>query len=211
MSYLYLGKTKHGHCILDTTDLVTDTLTDTELNKIRDMRIQVRKFNKQTAQLGVETIDNKYSIYINGYPNPIYNGEFPTQCNRNDIFGFDIKVADVGIMLNRALIAIICDCWVKYDIEVPMVMCQIIQIPFNNFSCGCCISVATKQPIYFSEANVCKRQYEECHGDFPDKYVKCEDCIIEIKEKSMNVFGHTYKESVPYYDYVDNKLTWFHI
>lgn len=206
MSFIVLGKNKDNKTyILDTDDLVTDLVSDKEIKNALNMGITFLKFSKSTFGIGVTSKENRYGIYVSGYDKPIYIGEFPNRNNRNDLFGFEIKLADFGIVKNKLVIAIVANCWCKYDIEVPMVLCHILYSPISNIR-NISYACLTNEPIYFSDLSIHKKQYDSCFGDFPEKSLDPKYCNISIINNAISIFGVKYDNEVPIYDYLDNKL-----
>lgn len=206
MSFFYLGKSKDNRYeILDTDDLKTDYFTESELNKVKQMGITIKKFTIENAHIGLECRDNKYSIYLDGYPNPLYTGEFPISCRRNDIIGFDIRLKSVGIFKGYIYFAVVCNCWCKYDVEVPMIMCHLISTDTQNVSCTSSTACYTREPVYLSTKSFYNLQRKQCFDDFPDFYVSQNDADIEITSKGLKVLGVVFKER-PIYVELDEKL-----
>lgn len=206
MSFIEMGKLKDNRiCVLDTEDLVTDLFTDKELNKVRDMGIEILKASKKTLNIGVKSNNNKYQIYINGSETPVYYGDFPESCKRNDLFAFEIKLADSGIVGDKLLIAIVANCWCKYDIEVPMVMCQVLYASIENIR-DMRYACKTDEPVYFCTKDILRKQYNQCQGDFPDKSLNPRNTSISITENGLRVFGVEYRGYVPFYDILNDKF-----
>ena len=68
MSFFYLGKTKDGRTlIVDTEDMVTESFSDKDVERIKALRVPVKPFNISTAHIGLEHNENKYAIYIEGW------------------------------------------------------------------------------------------------------------------------------------------------
>lgn len=209
MSYIYLGKTKAGHCIVDTDDLVTDVFHDDELNSLKKLGVKLSKFSKENSFIGISANDNVYEIYVNGYNKPIYKGMFPKSCSYSDIFAMDIHITDIGIVKNQIVVAVICRCWIKCDIEIPVCMVHVLAMPFKNIRSGTYLACYTKEPVYFSTPDVLTRQYEQCQGYYIDKCLPVKPAIT-INKDCINVLGVKYND-VPSYDELDSKLKFFHI
>lgn len=206
MSFFYLGRTKEGRClVLDTSDMVTEAITENFLEKAQNLGIVVKKFTMTNANVGLTYNNNTYSIYMDGYDAPIYTGEFPMTCSRNDIISFDIKLATVGIYKGHIYFGVICNCWVKYDIEVPMVMCQVISTSVKAVNTTCNVAVYTKEPVYFSKESFYKLQRKQCFDDFPDFYVDQDNASIKVSKQGLNVFGVVFSNR-PIYEELDSKL-----
>lgn len=206
MSFFYLGKTKSGRAlVVDTEDMVTESFSAKEVEHIKSLKIPVKPFNMNTANIGLEYSENKYAIYIEGWDRPIYQGEFPTSCRRNNIVSFDIKLDTVGIYNGYIYFGVICNCWVKYDIEVPMVMCQVISTNVKDLSCTSSIAVYTEEPVYFSKGAFYKMQRKQCYNDFPDFYVDQDKASIKVSKQGLNVFGVVFRYR-PIYEQLDLKL-----
>lgn len=206
MSYFYLGRTNDGKSlILDTDDMKTDRFTDSEVKKIKTLGVPVKNFTMNDAHIGLTCNENKYAIYFGEYESPIYRGEFPTSCRRNDIVGFDIRLVSVGIFDGYIYFGVICNCWVKYDVEVPMVMCQVVKTSVEAVAYSSCVAVYTEEPVYFSKESFYEMQKEQCFGDFPDFYVDQENLSVKITKQYLKVLGVVFKNS-PSYEKLDQKL-----
>ena len=206
MSFFYLGKTKEGRTlVVDTDDMVTESFSEKDVERIKALKIPVNPFNISTANIGLERSDNKYAIYIDGWDRPIYKGEFPTSCRRNDITSFDIKLTTVGIYKGYIYFGVVCNCWVKYDIEVPMVMCHVVSTDVKALSCTSSMAVYTNEPVYFSKESFYKMQRKQCFDDFPDFYVDQDKASIKVSKQGINVFGVVFKDR-PIYEQLDLKL-----
>lgn len=205
MSFIILGQSKGETFILDTEDLVTDSFSDVELKKAKDLGVELLPASKASLNVGITSENNTYQVFVNGCDIPIYCGEFPTTSKRNELFEFEIKLADFGIIGNKLVIAIIANCWCKYDIEVPMVMCHVLYAPIRDVKY---VSYACKtdEPVYFSTADILNKQYNSCMGDFPDKALDPSLSEVSISNDSLKVFGVDYGSSVPICDSLDSKL-----
>lgn len=206
MSFIILGRSKKGETyVLDTEDLVTDTLTEGELKGVVGLGFKLVVASKENLNIGIISDKNNYQVYINGCNTPIFSGQFPEHNYRNDLFAYEIKLASCGIVSGKLVIAIVCNCWCKYDIEVPMVMCHVISsgvADVRNMQYAC----KTDKPVYFAHKSMLKNQYEECHGDFPTKSLDTKYCTISVTSKGLSVFGVDYGKDIPVYDSLDNKL-----
>lgn len=196
---------------MDTEDLVTDIFSDKELDYIKNIKVPVKSFTKESIELGIHAHENTYELYFNGFRTPFYSGAFPSSNKRNDLFEYDIKIAEYGIVGNKFLIAVVCTCWCKYDIEVPMIMLQILSTSIKSINSNAVIACFTSEPVYFSTKAILKKQYKQCFGDFPDKCVSHSDDFINISKRSLNVFGVSYKTDVPIYDDLCERIDFIHV
>lgn len=210
MCLLDMGIFKGKHCILDTDDLVTEHVDEATLLSIQKRGIEINKVSKTNLSVGISSHDNEYSLFIGGNSRSIYTGSFPKQCKRNDLFEFDIKIAEVGRFKGRIYIAIIANVWCKYDIEVPMFMCQVLSASIKDIT-SINIACLTKEPVYISTRSILKQQYSQCFGDFPEKAIENKVANISVTGKMLNVLGVVYQDSHPMYDILDDKLPYFTI
>lgn len=210
MSLLDMGIYKDKHCILDTDDLVTEYIDEVTLSSIKNKNIVIKKANTMNLGISISSKDNNYSLFINGNLSPIYTGSFQNYCSRNDLFGFDIKISELGFHKNNIYIAIIANVWCKYDIEVPMVLCQVLYTPIKDIR-SMNIACKTKEPIYISSKSTLKQQYKQCFGDFPNKALEGKYCNIVIDNKKFKIFGVDYTNTTPIYEVLDDKLPYNHI
>ena len=211
MSFIYLGKIKQGHCIIDTEDLVTDIFSDKEIRRIKDKGVPVKEFAKTDLRIGIQSYNNSYELYYYGVDRPIYSGCFPSKNKRNDLFAYEIKLVDIGIIGNKLLIAIVCNCWCKYDIELPMTMVQVLSASIKDITSNLCLACFTSEPVYFSTSSIFKRQHHQCFGDFPNKCVSTKDNIVSIDSGKLRVFGVEYTKEMPIYDDLCKKIKFFHV
>ena len=98
MSYIVLGhdRAKGTTLVLDTTDLVVESLSREKLNKALSYKLQLFDFYKSNSIFGIRTRGTSYKLYIHGYDRAIYSGNFPSRNNRGDLFDIDIKVHGFG-------------------------------------------------------------------------------------------------------------------
>lgn len=206
MRFLYLGKTPEGrHLILDTNDLVTEAISDSDLQKVKKSGVKVQRFSAENSGFSLGHIDHQYVIYLGELRTPVYRGEFPTECSRNNIFGYDISLVDIFMHDGYIYLGIVCNCCVKYDYEVGMVMFQLISLNSRDIGHSGCLSCYTREPVLFSDDWTYERCYNECGGDYPDKYVDDVRCHCVVTPESINIWGAVYKDR-PLYDDICTKL-----
>jgi hypothetical protein len=205
MSYIVLGRHESSTFILDTEDLVTDTFTASELKRVQALNIKLEHAKKSTFSLGLVTNENSYRVYLYGYDNPLYEGKFQETNDRGSLFGFDIEIADYNIINSHLVIVITAKCWCNYNIEVPLVLCQVLIAPITNLKSInlCCI---TSEPIYFSHSNIFQKQYKACDKDFPNKFLESDLCCVRASSKGLSLFGVVYNNKLPKHDNLNSKL-----
>lgn len=210
MCLLDMGVLKGKHCILDTDDLVTEYVDEDTLLNIQKRGIEIKKVSKTNLSVDVSSHDNEYSLFIGGNSRSIYTGSFPKQCKRNDLFEYDIKIAEVGKFKGKIYIAVIANVWCKYDIEVPMFICQILSASIKDIT-RVSIACLTREPVYISTKSALKQQYAQCFGDFPERAIENKISNISITNKRLSILGVIYNDSHPIYDILDDKLCYFTI
>lgn len=199
MSFVVLWRSKDTGdvSVLDTADLTVETVSGDAVNHAKYEGLDVVNYNKTHSIFGISTDKNSYELFIHDYPNAIYKGEFPSSCDRGDLFDHTIKVTDFGMVDNHLCILITCECWCKYDIELPMVMMQLLKLPLKSLSEGS-VSVYTARPLNFVTKSVAKRQCIQCNGDYP-RYSSVEQGTLyeNCLEDTLRVFGVEYGSKLP--------------
>ena len=202
MSYVVLGKNSNSDFfILDTDDLVTDVFSKSEFKNLKQKGIDFTN----TLNIGLTAKNNIYQLFISGYNRILYRGEFPLRSKRNNLFDFNIKLSGFNIVDNKLVIAVIANCWCKYDIEVPMVLCHVLFAPILNIG-NLQYACKTQEPVYFSTESILNKQYKFCMGDFPNRSLSPSNCNITVTHSSLKVFGVDYGSKVPVNDILDEKL-----
>lgn len=195
-----LGRIGNKYAILDTEDLVTDLLTLEECRYYISLGFKIDKFEKSSVVL--KTSGNRFEISIFDSNRVLYRGKFPTSNDRGDFFDMSIHINNVVRFKNSILVEVTASVWCKYDIEVPMFMFQIINLPMKDID-NTSLSVYTGMAL--TTANSI-HEYDYMQGDCPD------NCCISSEigqnkyiEDKMVILGVEYTD-ISYYDDICKKV-----
>lgn len=192
MSGIILGKAMIegvlGYYCLDTDNLVCDIFTREGIKAVERCGVKVCSW-KDGLHVGLDTSSNRYEIYVKGYSKPIYTGYFPMNNNRGDLFNISCKLVGVSHYDDSMLIAIGCNCYCEYGIEVAMSMLHVVQFKFRSMKSGDLI-IRTSKPVVVTTLETAKRGYESCHGDYPYDCCIITDRVI-LKKSKLSLYGVT--------------------
>lgn len=172
-----LGCDSRGlYSILDTDDNVSELYNELQLRSFINSGVPIKPVQRKDIVL--EAKENTYRLKLFGTSGASYMGKFARKNNRGELFDFHIHLREIYRYDNYILCIVICNCYCKYDIEVPMFMFDVIAFNVNNiansFKC-----IFTSKPVYECE-NLGDLAYME--GDSPD------DCCV-APDLSINVFN----------------------
>jgi hypothetical protein len=210
MSYLILKHNRNfSYIVLDTKDMVVEKVDIDDYNEAIGLGLNLIPFREQTSNIGVAVDGNSYAIYFADNLNPIYEGSFPTENNRNVLFDHIISVTNLGMVSNNIVIVVSCNVWCKYNIELPMVMTQVLSIPIKlqngkGVLGKCRLSAFTSEPVLITDKSTALRQYKDCFADYPNTCV-ADNVTTSIKENKLKLFGVVYDE-LPIFDDVCKRL-----
>lgn len=195
-----LGKIDDKFAILDTEDLVTDLLTLDEGRYYNSLGFKIDKFEKSSVVL--KTSENRFEISIFGSNRVLYRGKFPTSNDRGDFFDMSIHISKVARFKNSILVEVTASVWCKYDIEVPMFMFQIINLPITDIG-NASLSIYTSMAL--TTANSI-HEYDYMQGDCPDNCcISSEIGTNRYKDDKIVILGVEYTD-ISYYDDICKKV-----
>ena len=177
--------------ILDTDDNVSENYCESDLKKFISSGVPIKDIQRKDIVLSSK--DNEYKLKIFGTSGASYRGKFANRNNRGDLFGFEIHLRGVHRYKNYIICIIVCNCWCKYDIEVPMFMFDLIAFDVNNiynsFKC-----IFTSRPVYECLDMV---ELSYMQGDCPD------DCCV-TSDFNIGVYPNEIVVGTEVFTYVPN-------
>lgn len=186
-----LGCNSEGlYTVMDTDDNVSELYSGDKLLEFITSGVPIKSIQRQDIVL--ETKENEYKLKIFGTSGATYRGRFANKNNRGDLFGFKIHLREIYRYKDYIICIVLCNCWCKYDIEVPMFMFDIIAFDVrnisNSFKC-----IFTSKPVYEC---VDIRDLAYMQGDCPDDCCVSSDFNINVYTNGI-VVGTTVFTQVP--------------
>ena len=174
------------HTVIDTEDNVSELFDTATISDYKNRGIPIKELTRKDFVLSHK--DNTYELKLFGTKGASYIGAFSKANNRGDLFGFDIHLRSVTRFKDCLLCLVVCNCWCKYDIEVPMFMFDIIAFNVNNI-CSSYKAIYLSKPVYECD-NLIDMRYMQ--GDSPS------DCCVNSSEsifldsRGISIFGKNF-------------------
>ena len=171
MSFIIIGRNKRTGklSVLDTSDLVVEDASDSEVDFVAKKGYECLNLKKNTIPFGVAQEGCSYEVYLHGYDNPLYQGSFPDVCERGLLYNHYITMLGCGRVCSHLCILLRCECWCRFGIELPLIMYHVLKLPIRNLQ-DCRLCCSTQTPIFLTDDEHLKNQIERCNGDFPYKW-----------------------------------------
>lgn len=183
--------TKGYYTILDTDDNISELYSNKQLLHFKNIGVPLRSIQKRDIVL--EAKGNEYRLKLFNTSGASYRGKFASRNNRGDLFDFRISLREICRYKDYLICVVICHCWCKYDIEVPMFMFDIVAFNVSNitnsFKC-----VFTSKPVYEC---VDMNDLAYMQGDCPDDCCVHSDFNITVNERGISV-GDMFFNQIPY-------------
>lgn len=187
MAFIVLGKIKDNYRVLDTEDLVIEDVSKSRMDSAKKLGLKFHKISALSSQLGIEVDDDySYRVFLNGSELEVCRGSFPKENDRNILVGTDIHMTEVSLFKDSILISVVCNCWCKYDFEVPMFMLQVVRLPLNKSKLQGYVCLST-DALYICDKSTYVSQYKMSGGDFPQCFIPSKRCSTSLK--TGNVLG----------------------
>lgn len=179
---------KGFYTVLDTDDNISELYDGNQLLGFISSGVPIKSVQRQDMVL--EAKGNEYKLKLFGTSGASYRGKFATKNNRGDLFDFRIHLRELYRYDNYIICIVICNCWCKYDIEVPMFMFDIIAFDvgniLNSFKC-----IFTSKPVYECTDI---RDFAYMQGDCPDDCCVSSDFNIAVYTNGIMVGGKLFTQ-----------------
>ena len=104
---------------------------DIKTKKIFEISTYLRKkrtdiHEKEFLHIGLMQNGTNYSLFVDNFSMNVYTGTFLNMFDNIILFNHNIRVKNVLYVHGGILIQVRCNCWGKFEIEIPMYMEQTI-------------------------------------------------------------------------------------
>lgn len=192
------------YAVFDMQDSTIECIDEASIEFCKKERFDIGILASSNHPFGLKTDENKYAIFL---PNGrrIYGDSFPTENDRNDLIDHRISIRAVGRFSKYIVIAITCDCFCKYDIELPMSMVHLVGVEAHSLKDAGLVAY-TEMPVHFTDDAL--SECRECGGeDYPFEWCvpsKFTDIIID--RNRINVMGVLISNELPFYMNLSEKI-----
>lgn len=183
MNYIILRETQTHTVVLQVDTLQTFVLSNLDFARLKSYGNNFTKLRTNKPIVGLYAERNTYNIYIGGNPNCVFTGSFPTSNKRGMFYGYNIKLACLGVVGDYIVAVISCSVYCKYNIDLPLVMYQVVAFNMYNVRQSF-LAAYTSKALFSTDESYLSSQMRSCGADFPT------DCIVAYND-TKNISADT--------------------